>query len=96
MTNLTLGRQVINFGETATVVGFHEKTGDPILFAPGGGKWMAKASKCEPTKDTFVYNTVPVQVGLDVSLWNNLIVSVGATYMWKEKPMVTLGIGVTF
>lgn len=50
----------------------------------------------QPTKDTFVYNTVPVQVGLDVSLWNNLIVSVGATYMWKEKPMVTLGIGVTF
>ena len=55
MTNLTLGQQVINFGETATVVGFHEKTGDPILFAPGVGKWMVKASKCEPAKDTFIH-----------------------------------------
>ena len=55
MTNLTLGQQVINFGETATVVGFHEKTGDPILFAPGIGKWMAKASKCEPPKYTFIH-----------------------------------------
>lgn len=55
MTNLTLGQQVINFGETATVVGFHEKTGDPILYAPGIGKWMAKAAKCEPVKDTFIH-----------------------------------------
>ena len=51
MTNLTLGQQVINFGETATVVGFHEKTGDPILYAPGIGKWLAKAAKCEPAME---------------------------------------------
>ena len=50
MTNLTLGQQVINFGETATVVGFHEKTGDPILFAPGIGKWIADPTKCETVK----------------------------------------------
>ncbi len=49
-TALTLGQQVINFGQTATVVDFHKITGDPILYAPGTGKWMADAALCEPVK----------------------------------------------
>ena len=48
MTNLTIGQQVTNFGITATVVDFHKITGDPILWAPGVGKWLADAAKCEP------------------------------------------------
>ena len=55
MTNLTLGQQVINFGETATVVGFHEKTGDPILYAPGIGKWIADPAKCEPIQSAIIH-----------------------------------------
>ena len=55
MTNFTLGQQVINFGETATVVGFHEKTGDPILYAPGIGKWIADPGKCEPVKGAVIH-----------------------------------------
>ena len=49
MTNptLTLGQQVTNFGVTATVVDFHPVTGDPTLYAPGIGKWLADAAKCE-------------------------------------------------
>lgn len=48
MTNFTIGQQVINLGITATVVDFHKITGDPILWAPGTGKWLADAAKCEP------------------------------------------------
>lgn len=48
MTNLRIGQQVINFGEKATVVDFHKITGDPILWAPGIGKWLADAAKFEP------------------------------------------------
>lgn len=48
MTNLTLGTTVENFGTIATVVGFHEITGDPILEAPGIGRWMADPAKCSP------------------------------------------------
>lgn len=63
MTNLTLGQQVINFGETATVVGFHEKTGNPILYAPGIGKWMADPEKCEPVKSLMAHKTGLVVFG---------------------------------
>ena len=48
MTNLTIGQQVINFGERATVIDFHRITGDPLLYAPGIGKWYADPAKCEP------------------------------------------------
>lgn len=60
MTNLTLYQQVINFGETATVIGFHEKTGNPILYAPGIGKWIADPGKCEIAKSAEVHKDRPV------------------------------------
>lgn len=47
MKNFKIGQRVINFGINATVVGFHEKTGDPILYAPGIGKWIADPAKTE-------------------------------------------------
>ncbi len=62
-TTLTLGQQVINFGETATVVDFHKITGDPILYAPGIGKWMADAALCEPIKAGVVHKDGFVALG---------------------------------
>ncbi len=48
MTNFYIGQQVINFGITATVVGFHKITGDLILEAPKIGKWIADPAKTKP------------------------------------------------
>lgn len=49
MTNLFIGQTVTNFGFTATVIGFHELTGDPILQdIHDGAKWIADPNKCEP------------------------------------------------
>jgi hypothetical protein len=59
--SFTVGSVVVNFGQTAKVVGLwknahgidHEQDGWPILKALGangklrGGKWVADPSKCE-------------------------------------------------
>lgn len=61
MANFTLGATVVNFGQTAKVVGFMDRPGMdvhgwPILKAVGrdgkarGGKWVADPSKCEAAK----------------------------------------------
>ena len=55
MTNTTfsIGTLVINFGITATVVGYHETaythehTGLLILESPEIGRWIADPGKCE-------------------------------------------------
>lgn len=53
MTNLHLGQTVRNFGFTATVIGFHKITGDPILQdIHDGSKWLAEAAKCEQVGET--------------------------------------------
>ncbi len=55
MTNLCLGQTVINFGFTATVIGFHEITGDPILEdVRDGSKWIADVAKCEPAGEAML------------------------------------------
>lgn len=53
MTNNTMhtGQKVINFGIEATVEGFHEVTGDPILRDAKGARWVADAAKCEPAPE---------------------------------------------
>jgi len=49
MTNLHIGQTVKNLGFTATVIGFHKTTGDPILRdVHDGSKWLADPAKCEP------------------------------------------------
>ncbi len=45
------------------------------------------------SKKTFIYNTVPVELGLCINCWRHLHLQCGATYMWKEIPLVTVGIG---
>lgn len=48
------------------------------------------------TKKTFIYNTVPVELGLCINCWKHLHLQCGATYMWKEIPLVTVGVGYAF
>lgn len=48
------------------------------------------------SKKTFIYNTVPVEVGICFNMWKHLHVQGGVTYMWKEIPLLTIGIGANF
>ena len=50
----------------------------------------------ENGKSTFVYNTVPVEVGLTLNLWKHYHAQAGVTYMWKEIPLLTVGLGYAF
>ena len=47
-------------------------------------------------KSTFIYNTVPVELGLTLNLWTHYHVQAGVTYMWKEIPLLTVGVGYAF
>ena len=47
-------------------------------------------------KETFIYNTVPVELGLTLNVWNHYNVQAGVTYMWKEIPLLTVGVGYSF
>lgn len=51
MKNFTIGQKVINYGITATVVGFHKTTGDfvldLVLEEPEIGRWLADPAKTE-------------------------------------------------
>ena len=48
------------------------------------------------SKKTFIYNTVPIEAGVCFNLWKHLHIQGGVTYMFKEIPLLTLGIGATF
>jgi len=50
----------------------------------------------EEDKDTFIYNTLPVELGVTVCLWKHITAQAGFTYMWKEIPLLTIGVGLTF
>ena len=86
------------------IIGFHVQAGWGFIADFGSGdenssKMQSNSSssdKEEGGKKTFIYNGVPTQVGIDINLWENLTLQVGATYMWKESPYITVGIGVTF
>lgn len=45
---------------------------------------------------TFIYNTAPIQIGIEVCLWEQLVIQAGITYMWKNTPVVTVGAGFAF
>lgn len=82
------------------VIGFHMQAGWGFIADLGGGNSSesvsTSSSEEDDTKSTFIYNSVPVQAGIDINLWNNLELQVGATYMWKEIPIITVGLGVVF
>lgn len=48
------------------------------------------------SKKTFIYNTVPVELGLCFHVCKHLHLQCGTTYMWKEIPLVTVGLGYAF
>lgn len=47
-------------------------------------------------KETFVYNTVPIGIGFTLNMWKSYNIQIGMTYMWKEIPLLTLGVGYSF
>lgn len=47
-------------------------------------------------KKTFIHNTVPIEAGLTVNLWQHWHAQVGVTWLWKEIPLLTAGIGYAF
>lgn len=48
------------------------------------------------SKKTFIYNTVPIEVGVCAYCCKHLHLQAGITYMWKEIPLATVGIGYVF
>ena len=63
MTQLHIGQTVTNFGQKATVVGFHEITGDPILENKAIGRWIAVADKCSPDSTAWMHRDGLVSIG---------------------------------
>lgn len=47
-------------------------------------------------KKTFIYNTAPLELGVCLNMWKHLHLQGGVTYMWKEIPLLTIGIGANF
>lgn len=47
-------------------------------------------------KNTFIYNTVPIELGLTLNMWKHYNIQAGITYMWKEIPLFTFGVGYVF
>lgn len=80
-------------------IGFHIQAGWAFIGDFGTREedsTVSSSDEEEGSKSTFIYNTVPVQAGIDFNLWKNFELQVGATYMWKEIPIVTVGLGVVF
>lgn len=48
------------------------------------------------SKKTFIYNTAPIELGLCLNCWKHLHLQGGVTYMWKEIPLLTVGVGYNF
>lgn len=48
MFKFYIGQTVLNLGQKATIIAFHEITGDPILEDQTGMRWLADAAKCKP------------------------------------------------
>ncbi len=47
-------------------------------------------------KSTFVYNSVPIEIGLSGCFWQHVTAHIGLTYQWKEIPLLTAGLGYAF
>ncbi|MBR1477364.1 MAG: hypothetical protein IJ608_05315, partial [Lachnospiraceae bacterium] len=63
MNTLTIGTNVTNLVELATVVGFHEVTGDPILQDADGQRWIADADECEAPDKIWMHKDGFVEIG---------------------------------
>lgn len=80
-------------------IGFHVQAGWAFIGDFGSrddDSTVSSSDEEEGSKSTFIYNSVPIQVGLDFNLWRRWNIQVGATYMWKEIPIITIGTGLVF
>lgn len=86
-------------------IGFHVQAGWSFIADLGGGNSSSSVTTSSSTssddsssddKSTFIYNSAPIQAGLEFCLWRHLELQGGVTYMWKEIPILTVGVGVVF
>lgn len=47
-------------------------------------------------KKTIIYNTLPIECGVAFNFGYHFAVQGGVTYMWKQVPYITLGLGIHF
>lgn len=79
------------------VIGFYTQVSWAFLGDFGSGASSTSiSSESQATKSTFIYNTAPIEAGLCLNLWKHLHLQGGVTYMWKEIPLLTIGVGVNF
>ena len=82
------------------IVGFYAQTGWGFIADLSTGDDLTDAEKALLTdtkeRSTFIYNTVPVELGLTLNMWTHYHVQAGVTYMWKEIPLLTVGVGYAF
>lgn len=76
-------------------IGFYTQVGWAFLGDFGSGD-SSTSLDSDATKSTFIYNTVPVEAGICLNMWKHLHLQGGVTYMWKEIPLLTIGLGVNF
>ena len=82
------------------VVGFYAQAGWGFIADLSTGDDLSGEEKALLTdakeRSTFIYNTVPMELGVTLNLWNHYNVQAGVTYMWKEIPLLTVGVGYSF
>ena len=82
------------------IIGFYAGAGWGFIADLSTGDDLTDEEKALLTdakeRSTFIYNTVPVELGVTLNLWTHYNVQAGITYMWKEIPLLTVGVGYTF
>lgn len=82
------------------IVGFYVQAGWGFIIDLSRGDDLTDEERAQLTntkaKNTFIYNTVPVELGVTLNLWKHYNVQAGVTYMWKEIPLLTVGVGYSF
>lgn len=77
-------------------IGIYSQLSWAFLGDFGSGASSTLTSTSAASKSTFIYNTVPVEAGVCLNMWHHLHLQGGVTYMWKEIPLLTVGLGATF
>ena len=82
------------------IVGFYAQAGWGFIADLSTGDDLTDEEKALLTdakeRNTFIYNTVPMELGVTLNLWEHYNVQAGLTYMWKEIPLLTIGVGYSF
>lgn len=82
------------------IVGFYAQAGWGFIADLSTGDDLTDEEKAllkdAKERNTFIYNTVPAELGLTLNLWKRCHVQAGVTYMWKEIPLLTVGVGYSF